>query len=728
MGAFSSKTRTFVASTSAPLSVADAIPVISSVMESILDDKSTTETILRNELQSSSREIDRLYQYAVSDYTLGLPQGTMEIGRGNDVAVKAVLDAIEGEPVTLISNVLDSFNPEAWALDYMLNNRAYNPNTNIVGNPHQPKPQTIYYAGAALSATRDSVNVFTSYTTTVHITDSEGGMSINQMTHTQTETVPLGFTVGLTDIFYIVNYSVGGTEKYWFYNEALGTYPTLDIADGTSLSSPFYPIVPIRHHNVDKTDPTLKGTAQYDTSKEMLRRGGIDFSALGDLVNENPDIADIDHAFVYFGVDLHTENKRSQAYLAEFFAYLEGTSTYTKANYTAWSAGSRANPPPINTLKIEDGGLKIKIHYNYIDSQIKTGVIGNPGEGTRTTNIQPLFTQVQEVYDGEAGTMTAFAYDTEMSSVTFRKQVNDTQYLEVEVKGLLHVNYVYGHHTVETTIAMSAEADPDKEDKNFIIPLNRFVVEQMPLMERNLLYGDAIHMIFNSYVRVKLKWYQTGWFKFIVVVVAVVLTAYGMGQFGAALYSAAQAGAMALIKFLVTAIVISLAVTYAVDKFIDLFGLENTFIAMVIATAAAIYVAATTGDTTGLMITAEQMMWAVGALGAGIQRQVTDDMNDLLSTNAAIMAEVEEKQDYLEDLYNELDTVSDLIDPFKFIAAPSYFSPDEDPDAFYTRTIHSGNIGVLSLDAVSTFVQDKVKLPPTKPSYGRDLFGELVNV
>jgi hypothetical protein len=35
----------------------------------------------------------------------------------------------------------------------------------------------------------------------------------------------------------------------------------------------------------------------------------------------------------------------------------------------------------------------------------------------------------------------------------------------------------------------------------------------------------------------------------------------------------------------------------------------------------------------------------------------------------------------------------------------------ETPDEFYNRTIHAGNIGILSVDAVSNYVEMQLRLP-----------------
>ena len=44
----------------------------------------------------------------------------------------------------------------------------------------------------------------------------------------------------------------------------------------------------------------------------------------------------------------------------------------------------------------------------------------------------------------------------------------------------------------------------------------------------------------------------------------------------------------------------------------------------------------------------------------------------------------------------------------------------EKPDDFYNRTVHSGNVGVLGLDAIESFCDIRLKLPEIQDTIGAD--------
>jgi hypothetical protein len=81
----------------------------------------------------------------------------------------------------------------------------------------------------------------------------------------------------------------------------------------------------------------------------------------------------------------------------------------------------------------------------------------------------------------------------------------------------------------------------------------------------------------------------------------------------------------------------------------------------------------------------------------------------------AFQAEVKEKEDKLEAAADLLKT-DDTLNPIAIIEPPvQKMIPIESPEAFYTRTIHTGNIGVISLDVIRNYSDIMLKLP--QPDY-----------
>ncbi|OZB40381.1 MAG: hypothetical protein B7X50_08605 [Alishewanella sp. 34-51-39] len=71
----------------------------------------------------------------------------------------------------------------------------------------------------------------------------------------------------------------------------------------------------------------------------------------------------------------------------------------------------------------------------------------------------------------------------------------------------------------------------------------------------------------------------------------------------------------------------------------------------------------------------------------------------------------------LEEVKNLLGK-ENLLDPFEFIGKEPRVIFGESPDQFYNRTIHSGNIGVLALDANSSFIDISLTLPKLPQTFG----------
>jgi len=60
----------------------------------------------------------------------------------------------------------------------------------------------------------------------------------------------------------------------------------------------------------------------------------------------------------------------------------------------------------------------------------------------------------------------------------------------------------------------------------------------------------------------------------------------------------------------------------------------------------------------------------------------------------------------------KLEEANTLLDQSNFLFPFVVFG--EEPDDFYNRTIHSGNIGILAIDQVGAFVDNALKLPTLK--------------
>ncbi len=110
-------------------------------------------------------------------------------------------------------------------------------------------------------------------------------------------------------------------------------YYTLGLPQGNSgieHGDVFLPVIPLRYDNRDLTDDAHKSTPLYITSKKLLKKVNINIDQMAENIKLNPGIADIDNAYIMFGVELQTKNNESIRYLAEYFHHIAKDSLYNR--------------------------------------------------------------------------------------------------------------------------------------------------------------------------------------------------------------------------------------------------------------------------------------------------------------------------------------------------------------------------------------------------------------
>ena len=312
--------------------------------------------------------------------------------------------------------------------------------------------------------------------------------------------------------------------QYFLYRLGAGTHPVIDAwVSGGDLVSPYYPAVPLRRDNKDMLAADKHGTELYKTSKKLVSRLGLDIDGLGKDLNGNAGVKDVDHAYIVFGVSLNTKSQEGKRYLFRFFEYLRGITApaTTKAAHDIWriafQAGNKNAPPQVNMLEIYStkdraNNYDIKIQWDYIDTTLKSGQI-YPGAGVGDVDISMGGSRVEFSFRN-------LDIKLDSSKLYARRQVDADTYEELEIAGLVYDNYIYKGKSVNVT-AWDMFSDPDEQ--GFIVPLNQRIIREMSLRDVTDLSYQCCHMVLNCYKVVKQKWYQTGIFKVILMIIAIVL-------------------------------------------------------------------------------------------------------------------------------------------------------------------------------------------------------------
>jgi len=369
------------------------------VAYSVLSGTSLTTGILNESIGGMGIKARHIHQYAMTKYSLGLPGGIT--GEAQQASHEAVADAISANlgisGVIIEWAFLTNLGGQIAVFPYLLANRGYNIQNNSISIHSFPLSSTslspVQVSNVTFSGSEAIIEYSHTYTYTYSGDGGETTIETEYFQETTTSFNPAYINGGK---FIAAKYNTGGGDSYWFYNTADGTYPDLATALIGFGEDAFMPVVPLRHDNVDLTtiDDEL-----YRTSKQLLNYIKINIDELAESINDNPDIAQIDHAWVMFGISVNTEDIPSLRYLELFFNYLHGVQEFTSLDFN--NAVVEGTIPPQTVIKIDknritrspvnevpavtilEHGLNIEVSFNYISTETEPGEIGNIGFTTK---------------------------------------------------------------------------------------------------------------------------------------------------------------------------------------------------------------------------------------------------------------------------------------------------------------------------------------------------------
>lgn len=734
------------------------------ITTSVMNSRNISESLNDSYLNGMGTKMKQAYWYGRDHYYFGLPSSTIMYGTPKQVEVMAILKSLHAG--FSITPVMSDFGPPDlayWIDQYLTETYGYDADYGGMGNPPAGVPNsapvtwTIDSSGEVTIQMGDaptylftetlsfpevisrSMYYMTVYryttpgtpvtdvvsrpyeegdkegtTTTVAPVNNYGEVSVT----TTTTTVEIDDLLTTTTVTTTVQTDVVSRKQYFLYEAGTGEYPVLDtILEESVEDSAYYPVVPLRVHNVDQTDPTNVPDEQFKTSKSLLRKLGLSFTDLGDKINENPDVAEIDHAFFVMGISLNSQHESSIEYLYEFFKYMALVSPSSKETYTAWyedhvnvtyaSVPNTAPYIPSNRVRLRQGDYNITVAFQYSELVVVNGSIGPVGTVTREMGVARPITVVNEFNK-------SVEISTDTAVLLFRKQITETTYEEVEVCGLEHINEIYKGRTYTTTAADSLN---DLENQGFIIPLCVNIAESLDIITRTQMTYDCMFIVINSYHEQKVKWYQSSLFKLVMIAIAIVTAVYGgiafVNGLNAAMASATAAGtsvAWAAASYIATQIAIGAALTYGISVLARYIAPNLLFIAaamMMVYGLTSNFISSGASSVNGLPYAAE-LMAAVPAVTKGtnmaLQKSLEksmEEMEELTATYEQTMDELKEKMDKLNA--NPNISIEDMINT----TAMNLF---ETTEQFFGRTLQM-NPGVTTLDSIQNYVDYALTLP-----------------
>jgi hypothetical protein len=706
------------------------------VIKSIFESGSIPEYAMEEMIGSIGMKAERLYEYARTHYTHGLPSGQFKSATAGLPEATAILSTLEGAVVTPIYCHYGL--PNALHIGWLklIAEHGYNTTTNqlagltaSVGVPVYlddieivvPELQFASYSAGALDQwgtpatagytplrrSQGPLGEMRSHTpvrldpvaveTYIRVTYIWANPLLpNDPSAVLTGTLNINLSGYSTNLDYFqAKYTVGGVTKYWVYQDSAGTYPTLDGVFSTTPNThgTFFPFTYFRYNQVSQN--TNVTSEAYLTSKKMVNYLGMSYDSVADAVNANPGIADVEQAMLIMAVPANTSNELERRYLFAFFdnLYYAGDLQLTsvaQASIASTLAGN--NPSTSSALTIQDARFTMVLSNGGIYKKRKRGTVAPVGQHTSGISA---YNGAVVVVSNDTGT---YNVPTQVSYHYYCKQLTPTLYDEIWVVNPMMQYYIY-----EGRFSTADEGDP-----TLLIPLDRSITSTFSVQDRETLYARSLHYVFNSRVTVSIKWYQQAWFGTLMQIVAVVVIVVSWGSATgpmAALISAIAAGSAVLITAAVLAILqqllIGMLLAYAFKLFAKAVGVEIAIAVAVIAAAMGMYEAVDAGGVAGSPW-AMKLLQVSSGLSTAVQAEVKDMYGDLLEEYQSFNIFKDESTKALEAA-NKLLEHNNWLSPFVIFG--------EKPDDYYNRTIHAGNVGVLGIGAISSYVDTALTLP-----------------
>ena len=738
MGIFRSKFVTQVGTSVSRVIKDDTIPqsVKTGSIKSILNDGNLPDYVMEELVNSIGVRAERMYAYAENNYVHGLPSGEIYAstqGRQEvETVIEAVIERSEGQQVLIEYSRFGPPNTLHIGWMTLVQQYGYNQVTNELAVLSAQKGFPVYLDDMQVVVPASQVDTFEPGSLDQWGTTASAGYTPERLASTgflssltgpspilksttatqmqllvsyvwktaavlnpiQTESitiVPSGYD-DEADYFH-AKYTFNNQTKYWMYRYGAGDYPTLDgvFVNGPTVSGEYFPFAYFRYN---KQSVILNKTTQaYRTSKKMVKFLGIDYDTMAEAIDGNPDIADVEQAMMVMAVPAVSTNPIEARYLFEYFNTLHSAMDGgTWSQLTNINSNLSGNPSTKHAIIIQDAQFKMSLTNDGIHKRIVAGSIGNVGTHNNSYESSGFETVFIDPETGNSSITT-----TPIKTHVYRRQIAVGLYEEISVSNLKMTYFVFENYT---TVG-------DENDSILLIPIDRSISKNYSIGDREILYSRSLHFVFNSRVVTKVKWYQTGVFRALLFIVAVVMAIYdGGATLGAYL---GLSGTAAIVATIVIQLIVGQVFAVAFKFFVKAFGVE---VAQAIAIIALLYGGYRLLQNGGSL----QGTWAsqLLQLSSGLQSaSLQDKFSDLLAQQDQFNLFVEEQEELLENTQKLLET-SNLLAPYTIFG--------EKPEDFYNRTIHYGNIGTLGITAISSYVDIALTLPTLNDTVGEEIY------
>ncbi|NRA77140.1 MAG: hypothetical protein HRU18_02935 [Pseudoalteromonas sp.] len=683
-------TKVFVSQVALPLMEDYENPFAEFVLKSTLTDDNlsdTTSAILDVGMASLEANVQRYYNAGASGVFFdGLPTGnSTSAGSLTETTLVPILAAIEGEPIILIDNIVLPLGALDGALDVLHRNYDYDPFSGVVGVHNFSTTNPVIYEKLESEFTGLGNHNEVIYVLVDGVSTELFRIFTGYNTIAKEVRLSMQSTYRLTS-------DATNTEITWVYTTG-GGHSILDEAMSTSgLDQEVYPIVTIRQSGVNIVD--AGDDVLTTSSRNTLNHLGVSLDDLCASLTENENDDDIEDAHVFLSLHVDSEQPAVRRYLFDYFDDMRESHADAQAEYGLFLNGQNNAFKGIQ-FNISERTFLYQLTINYIE---------------RTDNIALVI--------GDIGTMNLVVTPGtenpghDNGNITYTRQITATHCSTVMVHGLRCDNTI-GVHRTQLVRASLWHLGPLDSDMTITVPLNRITLNKLSRADRNVVVAASLQLNLYAQVIRKLKWYETGLFKAILVIVSVVLAVVSLGSSAiitSGLYAAGGAVmGMLLVLELVLNYLVGLLIIKAAEYVAEKVGGK---VALII--AAVVLVAGLAMGTFNInikLLDAKTLLTASNALVKGVSNNAAEEIKSITLEHTARMEEIEKAYEGLEEYDSLFDEGIDLYTQTynqEFVN-----NPNEHPDMFYDRTSDLDFTITGPTYQIDKFYDNSLELPGT---------------
>ena len=423
-------------------------------------------------------------------------------------------------------------------------------------------------------------------------------------------------------------------------------------------------------------------TAEYKSMTKYGKLLGIKWKDWVEEVHENiSGLKYVREIFLTFGVEANSKNKLNHQYLYHYFdAAYRGLPNVSAKSYTV------------------KGKFISKVVA--LPASARQGVTVHLKDSLHTSGI--AFAAInKETVQGTIADVGKYTFKYTNRAHTYYYQETESTYIAISVYNLQSVDKMDNSYWFA----------PSGTSEDLIVPLDLAITANLTSVELEKLYSMAMQLVVNTYQEVKEKWYQTGIFKFVMFVIAIVITVFFPPAGVAAL------SAMAVIVGIGMAIAVSVVIRL-LQKLVIALGLSSTIfqvIMVILAVVAAVYGGyLNITNTTGMAgMTASNVMLASNAAFAMANA----------GNQVALGKAMKQYQQSVLDLQARDESLKGKVEALGLLQVPTpeimiYLPPvsldirlGEEPEDYYEKSIHNVNVGTYVYDYIESYVDINTLLP-----------------